>query len=144
MNVIPKEQIMKEIDNIQGDSNDYILIDEEEIEIMLKNQDIIVMDSCEINDKNAAFIAVSSIMSDFQSSIFSSTDIEFILIYFNLNYNYGTMKLYDSLEETYKIKNNNLLIDDKPDLLSNFVYDENLDPDYIKVTVFFGLYKTKS
>lgn len=142
MKVLSKEQVYIELNNIKGDGKNDIILDDEDIATITQNKDLVLMEAKEYIDENAAYKAISTIISDFEKLDLSFMDITGILIHFQINSKFSTMKLSDGLEVIYqKVECAN--IDGEPDALFGICCDDDLDINYVKATVVFALSKKK-
>lgn len=140
MKILSKEEVKIELDKIITYGVNDITIDIEDINIIIKNKDLVVMDVYENSSDEAAYKIINSIVSDFKNNELPLMHIGGILVHFKISYNYNVRKLGDAMD-IIDNRYDTAYITDEPAIAFCTSCDDSLDIDYVKATVFIGYFK---
>ena len=143
MEILSKVELKIELDKILTYGANDITIDIEDIHLITKDKDLVVMGVYENSSAKAAYKIISTIISDFEDNELSLMHIGGKLVYFQISSSYNVMKLADAMD----------IIDNKYDTayITDELYvtfgtscDDSLGIDYVKATVFMGYSKKEN
>ncbi len=137
MKILSKEEVKIELDKILTYGANDITIDIEDINLITKDKDLVVMGVYENSSDKAADKVISSIVSDFEDNELSLMHIGGILVYFQISSSYNVMKLVDAMD-IIDNKCDTAYITDEPYVTFGTSCDDSLGIDYVRATVFMG------
>jgi len=140
MKILSKEQVEAQLSSIQRDCKNDIFLDMEDIELITKDKDSVMIGVCENKSNNSSSKIITSIINDFENNRPPLTKLDGILVYFQVHSKYDTCMMLDAMEIVYN-KYDNQSIDNQIYILFGTYCNDKLDIDYAKVTVFFALSK---
>ena len=137
MKILSKEELKIELDNILTYGANDITLDIEDINLITKDKDLVLMGVYENSSTKAAYKVISSIISDFENNELSLMNVDSILVHFQISSNYNLIKLTDAME-IIDNKCATAYMIDEPYVTFGTSCDDSLDIDYVKATVFMG------
>lgn len=164
MKILSKEEFKKELDEILTyDANDIIIdtedikniggdnifavecldLDIEDINIITNNKDLLVMSASEQCGFNSMLKAIKLAVSDFEENKLSLIEADGILVYFQVNSNYNMMDFAEAMEIIHDSSSRDIYLTEEPDVIFGVSCNDNLEDNYVKVTVFISYSKQK-
>ena len=137
MKILSKVEVKIELESIVSNGNNDISLDIEDINLITKNKDLVVMGVYENCSDEAAYKVISSMVSDFEDNELSLMNVDGILLYFQISSSYNLTNLTYAME-IIDNKCDTVYITDEPYIIFGTSCDDSLDIDYVKATVFMG------
>ncbi len=142
MKILSKEELKIELDNILTYGVNDINPDAEDISLITKDKDLVLMGTYENSSAKTAHKVISSIIPDFEKNGLSFADVNAIFVHFQINTDYNLRNIEDAMKIIYN-KCDAVYFTEEPDVMFSTSCDDSLDIDYVKATVFVG-YSKKS
>lgn len=142
MKILSYEECKKELSNIATYGANDITIDSEDIDIVTKNKNLLVMSISEYSGSYAGIEAIKSAVLDFEENELFIKDADGILVNFKMHPNYLIMELAEAMD-IINDKLCDLYIDNEPNVVWGLSCDDNMKEDCVIATVFISYSKQR-
>jgi cell division GTPase FtsZ len=131
---------VEELDLDNGSGN--ILLSNEDIDIVTKNKNLLVMSISEFSGSYAGIEAIKSAVLDFEENELFLKDADGILVNFKMHTNYLIMELAEAMD-IINDKLCDVYIDNEPNVIWGLSCDDNMKEDCVIATVFISYSKQR-
>ena len=132
MKEISKEELIEEITQINTTNLNNINIDNDDIEILSKNKELILMSAFKYIGVDASDKAMQLILSDLDSEGVQISKADSLLFIFEIHPDYELINISDSMNIIHEVA------DSQADVIFGTSININNKPDYVKITCFLG------
>ena len=141
MKILSYEECKKELSDITTYADNDIKLDIGDLDIVAKDQYLLVMGVSEYSGASAGKKAIKAIILDLEENELSLKEADGVLVHFKMNTNHPIMELADAIE----LINDRLFeieLSNEPSLIWGLSCDENMKEDCVKATVFISYFLT--